>query len=152
MSATNLKSGSKGDEVKSLQDGLIKLGFDVDADGHFGPKTETAVKTLQGMFGYDTDGIAGDGTQKLVTAQIGHGWNATLPNAKELAMQAQGKGAASAVKGAVDGKMSGGADSKMSGGADSKMSGGGDDKAAAAAKKAASAGSAPAPGGHTSKK
>lgn len=144
MSANNLKSGSKGDEVKSLQDGLIKLGFDVDADGHFGPKTEFAVKTLQAMFGYDTDGIAGEGTQKLVTAQIGHGWNASLPNAKELALQAQGKGTASAVKGAVDGK--------MSGGADSKMSSGGDDKAAAAAKKAASAGSAPAPGGHTSKK
>ncbi len=141
MSATNLKSGSKGDEVKSLQNGLIKLGYDVDADGHFGPKTEAAVTMLQGMFGYTTDGIAGEGTQKLVTAQIGHGWNAKLPNAKDLALQAQGKGAAPAAKGATDAKMSGGAE----------MSGGVDDKAAAAAKKAASAGSAPAPGGHTSK-
>jgi peptidoglycan hydrolase-like protein with peptidoglycan-binding domain len=65
--STNLKNGSKGDEVKGLQDGLKKLGFDVDVDGHFGPKTEAAVKTLQGFFGYDVDGIAGDGTQKLVT-------------------------------------------------------------------------------------
>ena len=143
MSATNLKSGSKGNEVRTLQDGLIKLGFDVDVDGDFGPKTDAAVKTLQGMFGYDTDGIAGEGTQKLVTAQIGHGWNKNLPNAKDLALQAQGKGAAPAGKGAADGKMSGGAESNTSSDAD--------EKAAAVKKKTAGAGGAPAPGGHTSK-
>lgn len=92
MSASNLKNGSKGAEVRTVQDGLRKLGYDVDVDGDFGPKTEAAVKSFQTMFGYTVDGIAGEGTQKLIAAQIGYGWNLKLPNAKELALQAQGKG------------------------------------------------------------
>ncbi len=92
MSTNNLRNGSKGDEVKGVQEGLRKLGYEVEPDGHFGPKTEEAVKSLQTLFGYTVDGIAGEGTQKLITSQIGYGWNLKLPNAKELAMQAQGKG------------------------------------------------------------
>ena len=144
--STNLKNGSKGDEVKGLQDGLKKLGFDVDVDGHFGPNTEAAVKTLQGFFGYDVDGIAGEGTQKLVTAQLGFGWNAQLPNAKELALKAQGKGTPAVAAGAkvATPAMSGGAkfDAPAMSVADEKI---------AAEKKKASGGAGPTPGGHTSK-
>ena len=52
-----LKNGSKGDDVKKLQE---KLG--VEAIGTFGPKTEAAVKAWQSANGLKADGIVGDGT------------------------------------------------------------------------------------------
>ena len=52
-----LKNGSKGDDVKKLQE---KLG--VEAIGTFGPKTEAAVKSWQKANGLKDDGIVGDGT------------------------------------------------------------------------------------------
>ena len=52
-----LKNGSKGDDVKKLQE---KLG--VEAIGTFGPKTESAVKAWQKANGLKDDGIVGDGT------------------------------------------------------------------------------------------
>jgi putative chitinase len=52
-----LKNGSKGDEVKKLQE---KLGL--GADGSFGPKTEEAVKSFQLKNGLTPDGIVGEGT------------------------------------------------------------------------------------------
>ena len=55
-----LRVGSRGDEVKELQEALTKLGFDAGgADGIFGPKTEEAVKRCQALFGLDADGIWG---------------------------------------------------------------------------------------------
>ena len=52
-----LKNGSKGDDVKKLQE---KLG--VEAIGTFGPKTEAAVKAWQKANGLVDDGIVGDAT------------------------------------------------------------------------------------------
>jgi len=52
-----LKNGSKGDDVKKLQE---KLG--VEAIGTFGPKTEAAVKAWQKANGLKEDGIVGDAT------------------------------------------------------------------------------------------
>jgi putative chitinase len=52
-----LKNGSKGDEVKKLQE---KLG--VEAIGTFGPKTEAAVKAWQKANGLKDDGIVGPKT------------------------------------------------------------------------------------------
>lgn len=55
-----LRNGSRGDEVKELQEALTKLGFDTGvADGIFGPNTEKAVKQCQALFGLDADGIWG---------------------------------------------------------------------------------------------
>lgn len=95
-----LKRGSKGDEVRQLQKRMAQLGFDVEPDGDFGAKTDAAVKELQTMFGYTVDGIVGDGTSKLIEAQIGYGWNVKAPDAKQRAMSAQGKGAPASAKGA----------------------------------------------------
>lgn len=72
-----LKSGSRGDEVKRMQQTLAKLGFQVDADGIFGEKTHNAVITMQTIFGYDVDGMAGPATLKLLEQQAGYGWNLT---------------------------------------------------------------------------
>jgi putative chitinase len=52
-----LKNGSKGDDVKKLQE---KLGL--TADGDFGPGTEAKVKAWQTANGLTADGIVGDGT------------------------------------------------------------------------------------------
>jgi putative chitinase len=52
-----LKVGSKGNEVKQLQE---KLGL--TADGSFGPGTEKAVKAWQTANGLKADGLVGDGT------------------------------------------------------------------------------------------
>lgn len=88
-----LKTGSKGDDVKAFQEKLVKLGFDVEADGHFGPKTEAAVKDFQKTFGYTVDGLVGEGTLGLADKQIGYNWNAKAPDALEQALRAQGKAA-----------------------------------------------------------
>jgi peptidoglycan hydrolase-like protein with peptidoglycan-binding domain len=86
-----MKNGTKGDSVKQLQTKLLQLGFDVEADGHFGPITEKNVRELQRVFGYTVDGIVGEGTTKLIDAQIGYGWNATALDAEERGLRAQGK-------------------------------------------------------------
>jgi putative chitinase len=52
-----LKVGSKGEDVKKLQE---KLG--TTADGSFGPGTEKLVKEWQAANGLTADGIVGDGT------------------------------------------------------------------------------------------
>jgi len=52
-----LKNGSKGDDVKKLQE---KLGL--ASDGSFGPGTESKVKEWQSANGLTADGIVGDGT------------------------------------------------------------------------------------------
>lgn len=52
-----LKVGSKGNEVKQLQE---KLGL--AADGSFGTGTEKAVKEWQSANGLTADGLVGDGT------------------------------------------------------------------------------------------
>jgi len=52
-----LKVGSKGDDVKKLQE---KLG--TGADGDFGPGTEKLVKEWQAANGLTADGLVGDGT------------------------------------------------------------------------------------------
>jgi peptidoglycan hydrolase-like protein with peptidoglycan-binding domain len=70
-----LKHGTRGDEVRAVQEKLKKLGFTVEPDGIFGPKTHAAVITLQTVFGYDTDGDVGPATQKLLDQQVGYGWS-----------------------------------------------------------------------------
>ena len=52
-----LKNGSKGKDVKKLQE---KLGL--TADGAFGPGTEAKVKAWQAANGLTADGLVGDGT------------------------------------------------------------------------------------------
>lgn len=52
-----LKLGSRGNEVKALQEKL-----NLKADGIFGPLTEEAVKDFQGSNGLEVDGIVGADT------------------------------------------------------------------------------------------
>lgn len=63
---TNLSNGSKGSEVKKLQEALINAGYDVGktgADGVLGKNTEAAIRQYQKDNGLTVDGIAGKNTQ-----------------------------------------------------------------------------------------
>lgn len=65
--AASLKQGSRGTEVKQLQQNLIGLGFlEGTADGQYGAKTKEAVKDFQAEFGLSADGTAGDATQAAI--------------------------------------------------------------------------------------
>ena len=57
---------------------LGSRGFTLAADGIFGEKTHNAVITMQTIFGYDADGLAGPATLKLLEQQAGYGWNLAL--------------------------------------------------------------------------
>ena len=70
-----LKKGSRGDDVKALQESLNRFGYGLDADGIFGDGTDAAVRHLQKSFGYTVDGMVGDGTYALIKQQLGYNWN-----------------------------------------------------------------------------
>lgn len=54
--------GDQGSEVAEIQGQLASLGFDVSADGDFGPATAEAVKSFQNSVGLDADGLVGPST------------------------------------------------------------------------------------------
>lgn len=64
---TVMRNGSRGEEVKELQEQLIRMGYDCGtADGIFGRRTEEAVKEFQKEHDLDADGIVGEQTQKAL--------------------------------------------------------------------------------------
>ena len=66
-----LARGSKGVDVKELQQNLTKLGFNIGtADGIFGNKTEDAVLKFQQKYGLAIDGVVGPQTQAKILALI----------------------------------------------------------------------------------
>lgn len=78
-----LKKGTRGEDVRAMQEMLTKLGYDVGAkdgkaDGIFGPKTEEAVKAFQAANGLPADGIATIQMLELLAAR------AADPDAPEL--------------------------------------------------------------------
>jgi len=79
--ADTLQNGSKGAEVKDLQQQLKKLGyFKEEITGYFGPVTEAAVKSFQKKSGISADGVVGSGTYKNLSEQTR---NLTVQTANE---------------------------------------------------------------------
>jgi len=65
--AASMKQGSRGTEVKQLQQNLVGLGYlEGTADGQYGAKTAAAVKKFQAEFGLSADGTVGDATQTAI--------------------------------------------------------------------------------------
>lgn len=63
----NLRIGSEGTAVLQLQRDLKNLGIDVGPlDGIYGPQTDNAVKTFQGMQNIAVDGIVGPNTREML--------------------------------------------------------------------------------------
>ena len=59
---TQVSYGSKGNDVKTLQELLNQNGYSLDVDGIFGSKTQAAVKDYQTKNKLTVDGIAGNET------------------------------------------------------------------------------------------
>ncbi len=69
--ARTLKVGSKGDDVKRLQENLNTLGYNAGKpDGIFGNGTKNAVIAFQKAKGLTADGIVGTGTQNAITRAL----------------------------------------------------------------------------------
>ena len=67
LKASTLCRGSKGDNVRLLQQALINLGYlSGKADGKFGPMTEEAVIRFQKANSLTADGLAGTKTLSLL--------------------------------------------------------------------------------------
>ena len=68
-----LKRGSKGSEVKQLQENLMELHYSLPepgADGIYGRGTQDAVKRFQKKMGLTEDGIAGAFTQNILLNEL----------------------------------------------------------------------------------
>lgn len=63
-----LELGERGREVKSLQEKLIGLGYQLHADGDFGTETRDAVRALQFRLGLPVDGKVGPETRRAMAA------------------------------------------------------------------------------------
>ncbi|MDO4837865.1 MAG: peptidoglycan-binding domain-containing protein [Clostridia bacterium] len=56
---TTLRKGSKGTEVRTLQELLNTMAYGLEVDGIFGKATEAAVRGFQQISGLEVDGIVG---------------------------------------------------------------------------------------------
>jgi lysozyme len=56
----------RGDDVRQVQQALVKAGFNVEVDGFFGNDTDKAVRQFQQQKGLTVDGIIGDQTRRLL--------------------------------------------------------------------------------------
>ena len=92
---STVRYGSRGDDVRYVQETLQKLGYDIGAsgvDGIYGKKTEAAVKDFQKAHGLVVDGICGPMTYQALQEAEGKApekqtlYTVTIPHCtKELA-------------------------------------------------------------------
>ena len=69
LGTRTLKNGSKGTDVKAMQEFLLQLEYSLPkygADGEFGSETETALKKFQKKAGIKQDGIYGSETHQAL--------------------------------------------------------------------------------------
>ena len=62
MAKRTISYGSSGEDVRKLQQALNSVGFNLDVDGKFGAKTQSAVRSYQQKNGLAVDGIVGVNT------------------------------------------------------------------------------------------
>jgi peptidoglycan hydrolase-like protein with peptidoglycan-binding domain len=63
-----LRQGSKGANVRTVQQQLSDLGYSLSVDGNFGPGTAQAVRAFQQKNNLGTDGVVGPNTWKTLWA------------------------------------------------------------------------------------
>ena len=59
-----LRRGDEGDDVRAMQEALVKKGFSVSTDGSYGETTERAVRDFQRQNGLNVDGEIGAQTRE----------------------------------------------------------------------------------------
>ena len=78
-SSSLLKTGSRGEAVKTLQRNLnTAIGAGLGVDGIFGSGTARAVKNFQSKYGLTADGIVGPATQKKLASVIANKKNVVV--------------------------------------------------------------------------
>ena len=65
-SANAFRMGDQGAEIAEIQGQLLQLGYDVVADGDFGPATADAIKSFQQSRGIQADGLIGPATYQAL--------------------------------------------------------------------------------------
>lgn len=78
-----VKKGSKGDDVKTLQEGLLALGYSLPkygADGDFGSETLAALQAFQTNYSLTVDGICGPATWTKLDAVLNAEHTAQTPD------------------------------------------------------------------------
>jgi hypothetical protein len=70
LEENKMRRGLQSQEVINLQEKLRKIGYEVIADGKFGPETETAVLNFQLHNDLTPDGIVGESTIKKLDEMI----------------------------------------------------------------------------------
>jgi len=65
-----LRRGTKGAEVRQVQEALVALGYSTTIDGKFGPATAQAVKSFQASSGLTDDGVVGPATLSALSAGV----------------------------------------------------------------------------------
>lgn len=77
--ASAFRVGDQGTDVAEIQGQLVRLGYDVSADGDFGPATAEAVKAFQSSHGMNADGKVGSSTYAALLGKampvVQHGSN-----------------------------------------------------------------------------
>lgn len=69
LAASAFRLGDQGAEIAEIQTRLIRLGYDVIADGDFGPATVDAVKSFQKSKGMTADGMVGEKTYAVLVGR-----------------------------------------------------------------------------------
>jgi peptidoglycan hydrolase-like protein with peptidoglycan-binding domain len=69
-SRPTLRQGDRGEDVRYLQQLLRELGYQIVADGHFGPFTTSIVRQLQRANGLTADGVVGPATWELLESRV----------------------------------------------------------------------------------
>lgn len=86
-----LSIGDTGEDVRELQEWLVKLGYNVGSkgpDGDFGSKTYAAVIDFQKKHDLDDDGIVGPLTKKVIKEAIDMmDENVIIPEVEELKLE-----------------------------------------------------------------
>ena len=65
-SADSFQPGDQGSDVAEIQGQLVDLGYDVIADGEYGPATVDAIKQFQESQGIEADGLVGPATYEAL--------------------------------------------------------------------------------------
>ena len=106
FSPSTLFNGSKGEEVRELQQALIDLGYlKGTADGVFGNNTENAVRKFQKSNKLTVDGLAGVSTRNLIISKA-QAKKKQAPSVTETSASSSGASSASSPVSSSSGKSS----------------------------------------------
>lgn len=83
-----LRSGARGDDVRTLQKKLREHGATMTADGVFGNRTDRAVRAFQSSVGLRADGVVGARTWRALNGSQG----SAVPTASETTAAQGGSG------------------------------------------------------------